>query len=66
MSTQEKATHLKACLKTIGVESPELSHFIKRSLELDKQTKKLLNRAEKCERNIENLQAKVMHFLLTL
>jgi chaperonin cofactor prefoldin len=65
MSNAEKTVRLKQCLKTIGVHSPELTRFIKRSLELDKKAKQLKRKMEAVDKRLERMQAKVVVMLLS-
>jgi tRNA threonylcarbamoyladenosine modification (KEOPS) complex Pcc1 subunit len=63
MSTQEKSLHLKECLKTIGIGSPELSRFIKRSVELEKNSKQLVRKREELSRRLDRIEAELFLIL---
>lgn len=65
MSNAEKSIRLKQCLKTIGVRSPQLSSFIKRSLAIDKKIKQNMKKAEALDRHLGKLQAEALDILLS-
>jgi hypothetical protein len=64
MSNKEKSVRLKECLLTIGIHPPQLTRFIHRSIELDKQADASRKRADQIAANLERLQAETVKLLL--
>jgi hypothetical protein len=64
MSTAEKSVYLKHCLKTIGVQSPQLAYFINKSLAMEKNNRALIRKGEQLQNKLGRLQAEALSLLL--